>query len=501
MSMGVAPSETGRASGAERHLLALGTVLVAAAQLVGANSPSFWYDEGASVSAARRSLTSLLAMFENVDAVHGAYYLMLNAVRRVFGSSELAMRAPSAIAVAATGLVVYLIARRFTSATFAAAAAMLCVALPRFTWAATEARSFAVSTFLITLTTLVFLCALRDARRRWLILYGALCVVSVLIYMHTALVVVAHAVALVWTRVPRRRRVALFGVMVLAGMASLPFVAFVMGHHATLGGTQRIDAGTVRDVLVEQFFPGEPVAASLCWATLTIASLAAAIRARRPEPSHAEATDPISPFALLLPWLAIPTVALVGYSAAAGESIYQPRALTMSAPALSLLIAFLLSRVLRAIPAWSIVLILVVAMIPGWAAAREATAKGTDWRQVAQELARESAPGDAVLYLGPETVNSYPALIGIIYPEEAGHLNDPALVEAALDRPYLFDHRLPLDEVALPEGTEAVQLVRSHELAADTVEAAERWLGEHGFRLISSTSLPLTSVDRYAASD
>jgi mannosyltransferase len=69
------------------------------AAFVGSWVPSFWGDEAASVMSAQRSLPSQFAMLQNVDAVHGVYYLLLHFWIEAFGASEISVRFPSAIAV------------------------------------------------------------------------------------------------------------------------------------------------------------------------------------------------------------------------------------------------------------------------------------------------------------------------------------------------------------------------------------------------------------------
>ena len=77
-------------------LLGLLGILVSA---FGSWQPSYWGDEAASVMSAERSLSSLFRMLGNVDAVHGAYYLILHFWIQAFGATEFSTRLPSAIAI------------------------------------------------------------------------------------------------------------------------------------------------------------------------------------------------------------------------------------------------------------------------------------------------------------------------------------------------------------------------------------------------------------------
>lgn len=81
-----------------RTALLLG-VVGAVVGFAGSWIPSYWGDEAASVMSASRTWPSLFAVLGNVDGVHGLYYGLLHVWVHVFGTSEAATRAPSAIAV------------------------------------------------------------------------------------------------------------------------------------------------------------------------------------------------------------------------------------------------------------------------------------------------------------------------------------------------------------------------------------------------------------------
>lgn len=76
-------------------------VLTLAVATVGSDNPQLWRDELASWNAAIRSTGDLIGMLGHVDAVSGLYYLLLHGWISVFGDSEVMLRMPSAIAMAA----------------------------------------------------------------------------------------------------------------------------------------------------------------------------------------------------------------------------------------------------------------------------------------------------------------------------------------------------------------------------------------------------------------
>src|SRR6201998_4069684 len=168
-------------------------VLAAAVSLVGAGRPSFWYDEAATISASySRSLGQLWQMLNNVDAVHGLYYLLMRGWFQIFPPTEFWARAPSglAVGVAAAGLVV--LARQFSSRTVAVASGVVCAILPRTTWAAVEARPYALSMMAaVWLTVLLVYAARRDNAGAWLS-YAIVLAVSVLLDVYLLLLSLVH---------------------------------------------------------------------------------------------------------------------------------------------------------------------------------------------------------------------------------------------------------------------------------------------------------------------
>ena len=118
-SEAAAPSPTVGAAGPPRakpwtrlsdvHLALLCAALAWVLSAAGSWNASLWTDEAATISAARRSLPELWAMVQNIDAVHGLYYLSMDFWVGLTGESAFLLRVPSAlaIAVAAAGVVLW----------------------------------------------------------------------------------------------------------------------------------------------------------------------------------------------------------------------------------------------------------------------------------------------------------------------------------------------------------------------------------------------------------
>ncbi|HXY97015.1 MAG TPA: glycosyltransferase family 39 protein, partial [Steroidobacteraceae bacterium] len=110
--------------------MALPPVATFVIMLWGITGASYWRDEAATMSAAQRPLGNLFRTLGNIDAVHGAYYLLIWVMVKVGGSGELVTRLPSAVAMACAALAVVAIGRRLISPAAGLAAGLVFAVLP-----------------------------------------------------------------------------------------------------------------------------------------------------------------------------------------------------------------------------------------------------------------------------------------------------------------------------------------------------------------------------------
>lgn len=208
-----------------RNRAATAVGLVAfAVSLAGSWRPSYWFDEVATLMAARLSWRELLTFTEHIDVVHLSYYSLMKVWVGLFGESELATRSLSALAIgaAAAGLVV--LVSMLTSLHVAVISGAVFAVLPHTTFIGAEARSYALSAAVAVWTTVVFLRALRSSRRRWWWAYTALLAVGAAVFLYSLLLLLVHGFHL-W-RHHRRRRTVLswLAAAALAGLAALPLI-------------------------------------------------------------------------------------------------------------------------------------------------------------------------------------------------------------------------------------------------------------------------------------
>lgn len=147
------PARSG-AAGRANWLLA---VPVAASLLLAAPvaTQGFWLDEAATAAAISRTPAQLWEMLADVDATMSVYYLFMHFWSVVFGASELALRAPSILAMAAAVGLTGLLGRRIRGLPVGLTAATLLAISPIAVKYSVEARPYALATFFVVAAGLV----------------------------------------------------------------------------------------------------------------------------------------------------------------------------------------------------------------------------------------------------------------------------------------------------------------------------------------------------------
>ncbi|OBH08354.1 glycosyltransferase family 39 protein [Mycobacterium sp. E3247] len=423
-------------------------LLAVAVSLGGASRPSFWYDEAATISAAySRSLAQLWRMLGNVDAVHGAYYLLMHAWFQVFPPTEFWSRAPSGLAVggAAAGIVV--LGKQFSSRTVALATGVFCAILPRTTWAGIEARPYALSMMAaVWLTVLLVRAARRDTGWLWAA-YGAALAASIALEVYLALLVAAHLVLLIVSRCARTVLLWFAASAAIAVGAMAPFLLTVAGQAHQISWIAPIGRRTLEDVVVQQYFERSPP-----FAVLSALVIAAAV-ALWLSGSAALARADGQLLALAAAWLTLPTAVILAYSAVV-HPIYTPRYMTFTAPGMALILGVCAAAVtVRPWRTAALVTLFAAAATPNYLfAQRNPYAKyGMDYSQVADLISAKAAPGDCLLV--NDTVTFMPAPMRPLLaarPDAYRKLIDLTLWQRATDRNDVFDTNLIPEVVANP---------------------------------------------------
>lgn len=356
--------------------------------------PSLWFDESATISAAAgRSLPDLWRLLGHIDAVHGLFYLLMHGWFCLFPATEVWSRAPGCIAVGIAAAGVVVLSRQFLPRTTAVSAGIVFAILPRVTWAAVEARSYAMTAAAAVWLTVLLVVAIR--RHRWWLwaLYSLALMVSILLNIYLVLLVPVYAVITPTLR--RRRSVAVWWAVTSAvAVGSLtPLMLFAHGQSFQVAWIHSLSWHSVLDVTLHQYFDNS-VPFAILVALILVAALTVRFTGRWQSDGDARRI-----LIICAAWIAVPTVISLIYSAIS-EPFYYPRYLFFSTPAMAIVLAVCIVAVARR-PRWiALVLIgLIVAAVPNYLLSqRQRYAKeGWDYSDVADVITAEAAPGDCLL--------------------------------------------------------------------------------------------------------
>ena len=431
------------ASGAAGQALAVG-VFAFVLGVAGSWIPSFWYDEVASVYASRRSLPDLIDLLRSTDIVHGAYYMGLHLWGEMFGFSEFSVRLPSAIAVggAAAGGVV--LASRVSSGPVALFSGILFALLPRVTWAAVEARSYALTAAAVVWLTVLLLVSLQSRARWWWVLYSLVLAMSIVLFVYLATIVAVHFLILLLHKKFRSAMLWWSGAVAASLLAIFPFLLAVLRQAGQVSWIPPLDGNLPRIVVEYQWFLGAPA-----FGIVFLVIVAAALFVRSGTGTGRPWRDGIVPMSLA--WIIVPMVFMASYSLVRAP-IYLDRYLTFTAPAVALLGGVALGR-LAALRWWLPYLalgILAAALVPAYAEQRSQWAKPLqmDFSAANDFAASNVEPGDCVLFGKAAWNPSSQRLVEDVDPAAFAGTRRIGLAKDAAATGQLWDEELPLGDLA-----------------------------------------------------
>lgn len=507
---------TGKRSSPLAAGLAPAGLFVVATLLATIMSPtvSLWTDESITLSAASRTPTQLWALLQHIDAVHGVYYAFMNGWIHIFGDSSFSVRLPSALAAGATALGILSLGRLVASEATAWTAAIVCATLPRITWGGIEARPFIFAAAAAVWATYLLVRATRSASRAIWVAYGAVAALGVAINIYLALVIVGHAVTVLLISRDRRRITRFTVSAVIAVALASPVILLARSQQSQLGDQgDRNVLSIARKVLVNQLFLGEtpstdaaPTWFTRSWQIAAVVAAAIGLLAivlaivRRP----AVGDDRRVILAVALPWLIVPTAVIAAYAVLASP-IYQPRYLTLAAPAGALLIAAGVRTIRARVWAASGAILYVVAIGIVFASQRIPFAKsGSDWSAAAAAVERSAGAGDAVYFAprdtdGPTgTAMLTSRRIAYAYPAAFENLRDLTLERSGAETATLDGFSRGLDAVALPGDTRRIWALYSKKGPASVRSESDALLRDAGYRGTVVWEGPSTTVIEYS---
>lgn len=401
------------------------------------SSLSFTQDEAATLAAVRRPFGSMLAMLGHIDAVHGAYYVIMHLIAKL-GTSEAVMRAPSVLGMAGAAWLTTVIGTRLAGAKAGLMAGMLLAVLPFSTEYARDARPFALATFFAVVAYYLFVVFAESGTRTAAVWYSCSLAACGLMNVLSLLIVISQTMTLALSPV-RQSRQRLFAIAVVSAI----LVVFPVGWLAAsqvgqVGWEQRPGIAVVLAIFVALAIAG--IASwVVTWSRFGKAANVSAemkFRATFGAAPLVRLAAPwlIMPVGLLLTASQVPVPSFDGMSqTVTGTGIWEPRYLLFCMPALALLIIALMSRLPSKAMTIAMVMPVAVAVALAGQSLMRPQVSTDDIRAVSAVLRSESRPGDAVIF-----PNIAKRLIKDAYPLGFRRLRDIGLDTSAAHRDSLY---------------------------------------------------------------
>ncbi len=416
-----------------------------------------WFDEADLVMRARGPVPELLALFVRPGENGPLYTLGLNLWMRLAGTSEAAVRLPSALFGTLAIPALYGLGRELRGPRMGLIAACLLAISPYAHWYAQDAKMYSLAVLMAIGATWLLLAALRRGGRWWPA-YAAVAVAAVFVHASVALVLAAHAVivALFWragvgTRPGGKQARWL---LALAALAGVPLLIWAVAFLVRLGPTWQPEAAPweIVGVMLTEFGATHradaTTQAAAAWLYLALAALGLLLmlRAARIE----DAAPPVSwrervrgrggrtagesaPFAGF--WTARQVLLVVGCLVAVPlvlftlmslrRAVFADRYLIVTLPAYLLLVALGLDGLLRMRSGWlpaalAAAGVLWLAWVPLAGVNLSTQSQKEDWREAYRHMAERVRPGDGMV-IAPGYLRStfdyyalqFPALRGV----------------------------------------------------------------------------------------
>jgi mannosyltransferase len=434
--------------------------------LWGITNPSFWRDEAATIAAIRRPLGDLITMLGNVDAVHGAYYLMMWPIERVLGPGELVLRLPSAIAVAIGAAFVAATGRRLISPWAGLAAGLLYAILPVVSRYGQEARSYAMVMTVAAIASYLLVRVLQaeaDRQRRWLAGYAVSIAALGILNIFGLLLVPAHAVTMALIcrrglREPAPRKLAIGWLTAVVAGLVVASPVLILGYKQR-GQIAWLGVNTSSSGLNTLFSLS---GSYLVTTTLLIVIAVSLVLSTEASRAKRRAEWPWRLAQLSLPWLIAPPLLLLAASVV--QPVYTSRYILICIPPLALIGGAAVASYGRVVGTFALGALLIAGATTQLGQRTEA-GHYDDILAVDQIVAANARPGDVVLYTNPNAES-----FGAAYSYGLGKLRNIALKEGPIPSGTLAGVNAPISEIRVRlRHASRVWVVEINSLSSDPV--------------------------------
>jgi uncharacterized membrane protein len=352
------------------------------------DAKSLWIDEAISVYVANLGFADVWRFVSQEEMNMAVYHLVLHEWMRI-GTSENAVRALSVVFAVLTLPVLYSLGSRLFSRRVGLTAAVLLALNPMFFSYAREARSYALTLLLVTVSMLLLVHALQEPGRLVWVAYVVVSVLAVYSHLFAAFVLIAQAASLA---LPPHERVSwrLIWPAAAIGLLLLPAALFI----ATADQGKTTDQGTsLGDVT--GFFSWLAGGNRPLLALYGIAALGAVLAEARASPGLSAPRR--WPIRLVLSWLLVP-LALALLVAVTIDPVFVFRYLLVVLPALLLLVARGINFAGR--PAVAVAVLIIVSAVSSRAvlACHPGCTPTQDFRTATATILVNATPPDAFVF-------------------------------------------------------------------------------------------------------
>ncbi|WP_412740419.1 glycosyltransferase family 39 protein [Krasilnikovia sp. MM14-A1259] len=374
--------------------------------LIQAGRPVLSWDEIATADAATRTPAQLWHLIHQVDAVFGAYYLFIHYWTALAGTSEIALRLPSILAMGTAVALTGELGRRYFGPLTGTVAGLLLCLMPNTSRYAAEARPYAFACFFALLALLLLHRAVHQPRpARW-IAYGTTVLLLGLSHVIALTTLAAHLVVIAQHRT--RRILIAWGTTVGCALAALTPLLWLGLHErdTQLFWVKPLTPGALLG-LPGMLLGSVPAG----WLLIGLAILAVWQPRRHVTELTVMALVPVAVLAtlsvLVAPYWVVRylLIVLAPLALLAAAGLVQPfgpgpaPAAPVQPTGAGYSSAGWRSRCTVALQLVTALAVLGLAVLPDQRAVRGATAKiGSDYRTAAQLVGRFQEPGDGIIY-------------------------------------------------------------------------------------------------------
>lgn len=382
-------------------------------------SSSLWLDELGTHWVIDGSAADVV---ERAAQYHGQtplYYLAVWLVTRLFGTSELVLRAPSVVAIAGAVWLTARLAGRLFGRTAVLPAAAILMVLPNVAISATDARPYALGLLAVAASTYALYEWVDRPTYPAAVLYGVSAALVVYVHYVLAAAVIGHVVALLGIVVARggNERTELLRHAGVAGVVAVGMVVPTLPQVVAL--FERTEELVSPLQLSPLRFLFEGIAGYVVIPVVAAALLLGRARPAASAPARSGSADAW--------WIAAggavtPIVVLLGLGTVTDVVLWQHRYTLAGLPSLALLVAGLVAWLVSDRRARR--LVVAIGLLAGFLALPRPAHRGQDWRAALATAEQITTDGTQVLLASGFVESSQESFVS--NPDNRSYLNSPA---------------------------------------------------------------------------